>query len=361
MQLERSRVVLIGVGGIGREIAVQLAARGASIMLADIDINTAQSTAQAVKAAGGTALAVACDMASSDALDDLAALAKQQFGTVDLLINHAGVSVGGFWEAIPDSAWRDLMAVNVCGVAGSIARMLPLMAPGARIVNTSSGLGLFHDLPFAAPYIASKAALIAMSRVLADYVKGRGIGVTVFCPDITNTAFVTSGKLFGIAPEIAAGGIPWDTMQTAASAAADLIAGLEQDQFLVSLVDDTQKRLLLMAAASLAPGSDRLPRQSAAKGVITMAEIGLPAGEARSPAIKALADYAATVRSEPGCIEYAVMIPVENEELIYLREMWESDEAFKAHQVRDSSVAFLTAAGALGFTSFTNKQLAVVL
>jgi NAD(P)-dependent dehydrogenase (short-subunit alcohol dehydrogenase family) len=267
MKLKGARTVIIGGGGgMGAAIARRLGGFGAQVVVADIDLASAEAVAQELQSmtSGAKARAVAADLAVGADLDGLFAVANDWLGgRVDLLINHAGVAVGGPSEAIPDEEWDRVFHTNVTGFAASIRRFLPLMGGDDEswIVNTSSAMGLFHDQPMAGPYIASKAAIIAMSRALALQLSSRNIGVSVLCPELTDTAFPASAKRYPLNPQAPqrSGGTP-PHAQSPDQAALALIEGLEAGKFLISLAPLTRERLVLMAEAELAPRSDRPER-----------------------------------------------------------------------------------------------------
>jgi len=267
MRLEGARTVIIGGGGgIGAAIARKLSGFGAQVVVADVDLASAEAVAQELQSKGSRAVAVASDLAVGGDLDALFVEASDWFsGRVDLLINHAGVAVGGRWEAIPDEEWDRVFHTNVTGFAASIRRFLPLMGGDHEswIVNTSSALGLFHDQALAGPYIASKSAIIGMSRGLALALSERNIGVSVLCPGLAATPFFAAAKRYGVDPqppqEPAA--MP-PHAQSPDDVALALIQGLEARKFLISLTPGTRTRLLQMAEAELAPRSDRLEATS---------------------------------------------------------------------------------------------------
>lgn len=246
---------------MGAAIARRLGGFGAQVIVADVDLASAEAVARDIQSQGSRARAVAADLAVGGDLDALFAEASEWLsGRVDLLINHAGVAVGGRWEAIPDEEWDRVFHTNVTGFAASIRRFLPLMGGDNEswIVNTSSALGLFHDQPMAGPYIASKSAIIGMSRALAVYLSQRNIGVSVLCPGLTATAFPASAKRYGPdqQPPRPPGAMP-PHAQSPEDVALALIQGLEARKFLISPAPETRTRLVRMAEAELAPLSDR--------------------------------------------------------------------------------------------------------
>ena len=228
MKLAGKRAAIIGGGGgIGRSIALALAREGVDILVGDVDGAAAAAVAAEVEAIGRRGHDASCDLGDDRSVADFADVAFDRLGRVDLLFNHAGASVAGLLEQIGSDDWSWILNINITGLGRSIREFLPRMTTqgGGHIVNTSSGLGLFQSLALAAPYSATKAAIIAYSRSLAVYARNRGIGVTVFCPDITRTAFVASGRLIGLPPALVAGMLPSGHMQTPDEAPTVCCAG----------------------------------------------------------------------------------------------------------------------------------------
>lgn len=354
----KTAAILGGGGGIGREIALALASENVALVVGDIDVAAARAVAEEIVQAGGDAHSAVCDIGVDDSVIEFADTAFSRLGRVDIVFNHAGASLGGVLEQISSADWNWLLNLNVTGLGRSVSAFLPRMTQqgGGWIVNTSSGLGLFHDVPFAAPYIATKAAIIAYSRALATYVCNRGIGVSVFCPDVTMTGFLSAGRLVGIPPELAAAALPSDRLQTAAQAAALLISGLKADSFLISAVPDTQSKLSAMAEASLLPGSDAFDPVGRPIAVIQKGQLRLPVPE-RSKGLALFSDFAETSRSHSGCRSYDFACDPLDDNLIFIFEYWESQSALDAHAATPETLAFVTSMFELGASDFRTSKV----
>lgn len=353
------RAVIVGGGdGIGRAIVRALARMGVGVFIGDIDEHAAQAAAAELKEAGAEAWAARCDVADDDSVSAFADAAFAALGRVDLLFNHAGASVGGLLEEIGSADWQWMLNINLVGLGRSCRAFLPRMTAqgGGHIVNTSSGLGLFHDLPAAAPYIASKAGIIAYSRALAVYARNRNIGVTVFCPDITETGFLGGGRLIGIPPEIAAAGMPVDRIQSAEAAAQLLIDGLGRGDFLVSAVPDTRAKLKAMADAMLAPASDCLAAD-ATPSIVQQGTIRVPV-EGQQEALRLFADYAEHARRHDGCVHYDAGIDPDDPSIIKVFEVWRDQASIDAHAFAPETLPFMERLFALGARDFSVKRIA---
>jgi NAD(P)-dependent dehydrogenase (short-subunit alcohol dehydrogenase family) len=190
--LPGSSVIVTGAGGgLGRAFALAFAAAGARVCAADIDAGAAADTAAAVSGAGGNAVAVASDVATHEGAAAIAAAAIEAFGAIDVLVNNAAVYAGlprrGF-EEIPIEEWDRVMAVNVRGPWLCARACAPAMRArgGGAIVNIASAT--FHTgSPLFAHYVASKGALIALTRVLARELGDDSIRVNAIAPGFTLT------------------------------------------------------------------------------------------------------------------------------------------------------------------------------
>jgi NAD(P)-dependent dehydrogenase (short-subunit alcohol dehydrogenase family) len=196
-----SLVVITGAGsGIGAAVALLYAELGATVVAVDINESSALLTAQACCAGGGNAYGYACNVADASAVDEIANRVEQVHGPVDVLVNNAGVGVGGpFLDGSLDD-WIWLRSVNIDGVVHGCRAFGPAMVERGRghVVNIASGAGYVPNKRMAT-YCASKAAVIMLSRCLrADWASG-GVGVSVICPGVINTAIAERARLRGSA------------------------------------------------------------------------------------------------------------------------------------------------------------------
>jgi len=228
-------VITGGANGIGLAVGLALARLRGSVVLADLDEGLLAAATAAVRAAGGTPLAVRCDVTRDEDVEHLASAALERFGHVDLVMANAGRPMGGRFEAITTEDWKRLYDVNVFGVVRTIRAFLPHLSERGRgrIVITSSSIALAPDNPFAAPYGSSKAALVTLAQQLELYVRRRGLGVTLLCPALTNTNFPRSVEVIGL-PAPAPDEASLARADTADDVAALLLDGLRHDRFLVA-------------------------------------------------------------------------------------------------------------------------------
>ncbi|MFI5828683.1 SDR family NAD(P)-dependent oxidoreductase [Streptomyces sp. NPDC051578] len=184
--------LVTGAGsGIGRAIALAFAAEGASVVAAGRTSDSLDQTVALIEKEGGTAAAVTADVSRSDDVRALVRRTVEHFGSLDVAVNNAGVFRGGVPLAdLPEEDWRTLLDVNVTGVLlglqAQVAQMRNQPAGGA-IVNLSSNLGAHSRIPGMAGYIATKAAVSALTRAAAlDHIAD-GIRINAVSPGPTAT------------------------------------------------------------------------------------------------------------------------------------------------------------------------------
>jgi 3-oxoacyl-[acyl-carrier protein] reductase len=192
MRLKGKVAIITGAGhGIGRAYALGLAGEGARVLVADIDQAAAEETARQIVAAGGEALAVRTDVADQQSTEAMARAAADRWGRIDILVNNAAIfatipiSRVGFEDVSVDE-WDRLMAVNVRGVWLCCRAVAPYLrrAGKGKIVNISSSTVL-EGSPTRAHYVASKAAVIGLTRTLARELGDANVCVNVLLPGST--------------------------------------------------------------------------------------------------------------------------------------------------------------------------------
>jgi len=197
MRLEgRVAVVTGAAGGIGRAVALSLAARGCGLALADVNEAGLEGTAAAAAALGVRASRHRLDVADRDAVAALPGRVLEGHGRADLLVNNAGVALGGTFERVAEEDFEWLFGVNFWGVVRMTRAFLPALraSDDARLVNLSSLFGLVAP-PGQTAYAASKFAVRGFSESLRHELAGSTVGVTVVHPGGVATDIANSARL----------------------------------------------------------------------------------------------------------------------------------------------------------------------
>lgn len=221
MKLEgRSAVVTGAASGIGRALARRFAREGArGVVVADLRGGPLQAVADEIEG-----LAVACDVTDERAVRALAAAAEERFGAIDVFCSNAGVALEGGEEA-PDDEWRLNFDLHVMAHVYAARAVAPKMAArgSGYLVNTASAAGLLTHVE-SATYAVTKHAAVAFAEYLAITYGGRGVRVSVLCPQAVRTA-MTEGREQGVASV--------DGMIEPEALADCVIETMEREEFLI--------------------------------------------------------------------------------------------------------------------------------
>ena len=194
MRLQSKVAIVTGAArGIGRATALLFSSEGASVVLADLDDAAGEETAGDIAAAGGTALYVRTDVSRQADARALAARAREQFGRIDILINNAGITRDATLAKMTEEQFDAVLQVNLKGVFNCAQAVMPFMieAGYGRIVNTSSVVALYGNFG-QTNYVATKSAVIGMTRVWARELGRKGITVNAVAPGFIATEMVNS-------------------------------------------------------------------------------------------------------------------------------------------------------------------------
>ncbi len=199
-----------GARGIGRAVAMQLAASGASVVICDIasqidsvkyPLATTEElnrTAEEITSSGGRCIAVQADVRDREAMGLLAERIESEFGKLDTLVVNAGIASMERFDSESTDAWDNVIEVNLIGAANSVRPMLPLLraSGAARIVCVASQLAR-KGASNSTAYVASKWGMVGFAKSLALEEGRNGITCNVVCPTATDTGMLNNAYVLG--------------------------------------------------------------------------------------------------------------------------------------------------------------------
>lgn len=199
-KLHGKTALVTGAGsGIGRATALAFARRGADLALCDVNAEGLTETQRLAEQMGRSVLAHRVDVASSDEMRAFADVVHERVEAIDILMNNAGVGLGGGTLHTSLEDWRWIIGVNVWGVVHGCHFFVPAMVArgrGGHVVNVASAAAYVATEVLAA-YATTKFAVRGLSEALREELHPHGIGVTAVCPGIINTPITESSPLRG--------------------------------------------------------------------------------------------------------------------------------------------------------------------
>lgn len=236
----RKCLVTGAASGIGRATALAAAREGAILFLTDINDAGLQDVVGEIEAAGGVvARSRALDIADIDAVRAFAEAIHRDHGSLDIVMNVAGISLWGEVADLTHDHWRQVVEIDLMGPIHVIECFIPPMVAagrGGHLVNVSSAAGLF-GLPWHAAYSAAKFGLRGVSEVLRFDLARHGIGVSLVCPGAVRTGLVDTIQIPAIdltAPSVQAFRRHFEQRAvTPEAAAAAILKGVRRNRYLV--------------------------------------------------------------------------------------------------------------------------------
>lgn len=192
--------VVTGAGsGIGRSFALELAKRGGAVVCADVNLEAAQETVALLEAQGAKGFAVHCDVGEAEQVKKLAEESEALLGhPATMIINNAGVGLGGKFDELSLDDWKWCMHVNLWGVINGCHYFVPgfkKQGHGA-IINVASAAS-YTAAPEMSAYNVSKAGVRALSETLFSELARDNIRVNVLCPTLVPTNIIKNGRIPG--------------------------------------------------------------------------------------------------------------------------------------------------------------------
>ncbi|MCJ8146923.1 SDR family NAD(P)-dependent oxidoreductase [Acinetobacter sp. A3.8] len=190
--------VVTGAGsGIGRSFALDLAKRGGTILCADINLASAEETVDLIESLGAKAFTYQCDVGQAEQVMKMADEAERLFGQAPtLIINNAGVGLGGKFDEVSLEDWQWCMNVNLWGVIHGCHAFVPKFKKSGKgaIINVASAAS-YTAAPEMSAYNVTKAGVLALSETLSSELRPFDIKVNVLCPTLVPTNIIKNGRL----------------------------------------------------------------------------------------------------------------------------------------------------------------------
>lgn len=185
MELLKDKVAVVtgASRGIGRSLALTMAGQGAKLVLSARNAEALEQLVAEIQAAGGSAVAVAGDVSSASAANELIEAGMQAFGRIDVLVNNAGITRDALLLRMKDEDWDDVLNINLKGAflcTRAAAKVMSKQRSG-RIINISSVVGEMGN-PGQANYCASKAGLLGLTKSVARELARRNVTVNAITP-----------------------------------------------------------------------------------------------------------------------------------------------------------------------------------
>jgi NAD(P)-dependent dehydrogenase (short-subunit alcohol dehydrogenase family) len=188
-------IITGGASGIGRALGEALARRRVEVVLADRQIELAETVAEGIRTKDGKATALELDVADFAATNRVVQQTVEKHGRLDYMFNNAGIGIAGEVRYYDINDWEQVLDVNLRGVVNGVQAVYPIMLRQGfgHIVNTASMAGLF-PFPTVVSYCMTKYAVVGLSLSLRIEAEEAGVRVSVLCPGVIRTPILEGGK-----------------------------------------------------------------------------------------------------------------------------------------------------------------------
>ena len=192
MKLQNKVCIVTGAAsGIGKEIALVFAREGGKVVIADLNKDAAQATANEINASGAAAMAVAMDVTSEDQVNAAVAEVVAAWGGVDVLVSNAGIQIVHPTEEFPFADWKKMLAIHLDGAFLTTKACLPHMyAKGSGSIIYMGSVHSKEASVLKSAYVTAKHGLIGLAKVVAKEGGKKGVRANVICPGFVRTPLV---------------------------------------------------------------------------------------------------------------------------------------------------------------------------
>lgn len=231
--------VISGAGsGIGRGLAMELARKGATVAISDINVERLEEVKRELDEMGAVASERPLDVTDSAAFEKMAADIKGEYGRIDYLFNNAGIVTGGQARDISLEDWRKVIDINLFGVIHGVHSIYPIMVKQGfgHIVNMGSILGLIPTTGVL-PYNASKFGVVGLSLGLRMEGEPLGVKVSVACPGYIDTMIFKDAELVKIDGSKAFKTLERSNLMSAEKCAREILRGVARNDEMIVVTD----------------------------------------------------------------------------------------------------------------------------
>jgi len=231
---DKIAIITGAASGIGRALGVELALRGAIVVMADVQTKMLEEVVESITQDGYKVKAVTLDVTDFESVKALVSDTVAKYGRLDYIFNNAGIAIAGEVRDCSIDDWRNVLDVNLYGVINGVAAAYPLMVKQGfgHIINTASiaGLTLF---PNSASYVASKYGVVGLSNALRIEGADLGVDVSVVCPGYIKTPIFHTNKMIKINREKIIKSLPERFGITPEECALVILRGVERNKAII--------------------------------------------------------------------------------------------------------------------------------